>query len=68
MTLHREITNWHKASASDRDFENCVEVGFSSETVGVRDTKHSGMPDNARPVLAISRSTFAAFAAGIAAG
>jgi hypothetical protein len=67
MSLHREITNWHKASASDRDFENCVEVGKSGDTVGVRDAKHFALAVEQRPVLAVSGATFAAFAQSVVA-
>lgn len=67
-SLHCEVANWHKALASDKDFENCVEVGNSGDTVGIRDTKHRDLSVNVRPVLAISRGTFTVFAMSVVAG
>lgn len=53
------ITGWHKSSYSDRDFENCVEVGHGPAIVGVRDTKQKHLAQ--QPTLVLDSGSFAAF-------
>ncbi len=52
------ITNWRKSSYSDRDFENCVEVGDDGHQVGIRDTKQRHLAQ--QPELRVSYAAFAA--------
>jgi hypothetical protein len=54
------ITNWRKSSLS-ADNSTCVEVGWSTEQVGYRDTKQAGLTDDARPVLLFGKAASHAF-------
>jgi hypothetical protein len=38
--LDTNFQSWRKASASEGNENACVEVGFSTNAVGVRDTKN----------------------------
>jgi hypothetical protein len=53
---------WGKSSHSDDMENNCVEVGYAAELVGVCDTKQTFAADaDQRTVLAFPRSSFGAF-------
>ncbi|WP_367136053.1 DUF397 domain-containing protein [Saccharothrix sp. HUAS TT1] len=53
-------TGWFKSSYSGGADDNCVEVRFTDDVVGVRDSK------NTEAALAISQSGWQAFIAGLA--
>lgn len=57
------FTRWRKSSRSNPNGNQCVEVSFSHNAVGLRDSKspHSG-------VLAFDHREWASFLAGLAAG
>lgn len=57
-----DVNEWRKSSYSTPSGSNCVEVGPATAYVGVRDTKN-----RTAGVLAVSRATWAAFAAATAA-
>ncbi|WP_158894017.1 DUF397 domain-containing protein [Amycolatopsis anabasis] len=67
MRRHREITNWRKARRSVQNGD-CVEVGWTTEVVGYRDTKQAGRQTGAQPMLLVSLAAHAAFLAAIQAG
>lgn len=58
MTVHDTINNWHKSTFSDKDFENCVEVGTGDGVVGIRDTKQQHLPNDIRPALVVTPTAF----------
>ncbi len=47
---------------------DCVEVGWTTEVVGYRDTKQAGRQTGAQPMLLVSLAAHAAFLAAIQAG
>ncbi|MCA1188227.1 MULTISPECIES: DUF397 domain-containing protein [unclassified Saccharopolyspora] len=54
---------WFTSSRSAAASDNCVEVRFGSDEVGVRDTK-----ERSGPVFAFSAGAWGAFVAGAKAG
>lgn len=48
---------WRKSSYSSAQGGDCIEVGQSEGTIGVRDTKQVGMGDG-RTVLRLTRNDF----------
>jgi len=62
--LDTTFTQWHKSPFSRPENQNqCVEVAFSSNAVGLRDSQH---PDGA--VLVFDHGEWQAFLDAIAAG
>lgn len=61
--LDTTFTQWRKSSFSNPNGNECVEVSFSDNAVGMRDSNN---PDSA--VLAFDRPEWAAFLDGIVAG
>ncbi|WP_026198138.1 DUF397 domain-containing protein [Sciscionella marina] len=55
------ITNWRKSSRSD-NANQCVELGWTGEIAGARDTAEDQLAAEARPVITASRRAIAAFA------
>ena len=51
---------WFKSSRSSGGTDNCVEVAFAGDVVGVRDTKQKG----AGPILSFTRAEWEAFIGG----
>ncbi|WP_318533268.1 DUF397 domain-containing protein [Actinoalloteichus fjordicus] len=60
MMIPVTSTHWRKAAASSGNGNNCVEVGISSTSVGIRDTKnrHGG-------TLTVGHATFGALLTAI---
>lgn len=56
--------SWRKSSRSDNAAENCVEVAEFDTCYAVRDTKQQGRG----PILAFTRSEWAAFVEGVKLG
>jgi hypothetical protein len=56
--------HWFKSSRSSGGGDNCVEVAFAGDAVGVRDTKQKG----AGPILRFTRAQWAAFVGGAKGG
>lgn len=59
-----DIMNWRKSSYSGGNGAECVEVGMTTGTVLVRDTKDNGNG----PVLAFGREAWEAFAVKVKTG
>ncbi|GAA4879999.1 DUF397 domain-containing protein [Saccharopolyspora cebuensis] len=59
-------SHWRKATRSNNQGGNCVEVGFAVTGRAVRDTKQVGDPS--RPVLEFSGAAFAAFLGRVKSG
>ncbi|WP_158890312.1 DUF397 domain-containing protein [Amycolatopsis anabasis] len=57
------LGGWRKSTRSHYEENACVEVGFGSGLVGIRDTKQADLPEAARPVLVTGAATFAALVA-----
>ncbi|MFJ2893668.1 DUF397 domain-containing protein [Streptomyces sp. NPDC087218] len=45
-TGNSPVPNWFKSSYNTNDGPECVEVALASETVHVRDSKHTWGPDS----------------------
>lgn len=52
--ISTEFTGWRKARASGDNGQGCVEVGYATDRVGIRDTKLG----ETSPVLAVTAATF----------
>lgn len=71
MTIHDSdkrhfdatFTQWHKSSYSNPNGNECVEVAFSDNVVGIRDSHH---PHGA--MLAVGHAEWMAFLDGISDG
>ncbi|SBT49935.1 DUF397 domain-containing protein [Micromonospora auratinigra] len=55
--------SWFKSSKSGPNCDNCVEVAYATEVVGVRDSK-----DKTGPALVFAPSDWRAFVAGARGG
>jgi len=53
-------TNWRKSTRSAGN-STCVELGWSADQVGYRDTKQAALPDEIRPVLLFGKLSAGAF-------
>jgi hypothetical protein len=56
-----DSATWRKSSYSGSNGGNCIEVGMTTDTVLVRDTKDSG----AGPVLSFGPAAWVAFTANV---
>jgi hypothetical protein len=61
--LSAEFTEWQKSPLSNPNGNQCVEISFTTDAVGVRDSRN---PDGA--VLVFDRDEWTAFVDGVAAG
>jgi hypothetical protein len=61
--LDTSFTEWHKSPLSGPPDNNCVEVSFSTNAVGLRDSRK---PDGA--VLVFDHGEWEAFVGGVATG
>jgi len=61
--LDTNFVEWHKSPLSGPPDNQCVEVSFSSNAVGMRDSRN---PDGA--VLVFDQGEWEAFLGGVAAG
>lgn len=58
-----EGANWVKSKRSGGNSDMCVEVAFTPEAIGVRDSKNTN-----GPILTFTRDEWNAFVAGVKAG
>ncbi|MGH3585464.1 MAG: DUF397 domain-containing protein [Pseudonocardia sp.] len=61
--LSTDFSEWRKSPFSNPNGNECVEVSFTADAVGVRDSRN---PDGA--VLVFDRDEWKAFVDGVAAG
>ncbi|WP_020502372.1 DUF397 domain-containing protein [Sciscionella marina] len=59
--MSQDITNWRKSGRST-NANQCVELGWTDEIAGVRDTAEDQLATEARPVIKASHQAIAAFA------